>query len=143
MVGVILFDVFNRYFFSSGSIALQELEWHLFDIVMLISISLTMQNDRHVRVDIFYSHLNKKQQDYLNIFSYIFFILPFSLLIIIKSLPFIIESFSQNEISSDPGGLPHRYLIKSLIIIGFFLLIIQSIKSLINIIKNLKINTKA
>ena len=56
-----------------------------------------------------------------------FFIIPVALLIGIESIPFVIESFTSHEQSGDPGGLPYRWLVKSLIPLSFFLLIITSI----------------
>jgi len=51
LVLLILFDATNRYLFSEGSTALQELEWHLFDVVILLSIAYTLKKSAHVRVD--------------------------------------------------------------------------------------------
>jgi TRAP-type mannitol/chloroaromatic compound transport system permease small subunit len=45
-----------RYAFNNSSIALQELEWHLFSAMFLLSIAYGLQNDTHVRVDVFYLH---------------------------------------------------------------------------------------
>jgi TRAP-type mannitol/chloroaromatic compound transport system permease small subunit len=47
-------DVVLRYAFNNSSIALQELEWHLFSAMFLLSIAYGLQNDTHVRVDVFY-----------------------------------------------------------------------------------------
>jgi TRAP-type mannitol/chloroaromatic compound transport system permease small subunit len=136
LVGVIIFDIANRYFLSNGSIALQEIEWHLFDLIMLLSISLTLREDGHVRVDILYSNFSEKRKNFIDIFSHIFFIIPFSVLIIWSSISFVEMSFLQNEVSSNPRGLNYRFLVKSLIIIGFFLLILQSISSIFSILKS-------
>ena len=55
MVGLTLYDVAMRYLFHSGSVALQELEWHLFALIILLGASYTLKHDDHVRVDIIYS----------------------------------------------------------------------------------------
>ena len=65
-----------------------------------------------------------------------FFILPIALLIAVESIPYVIESFNSNEQSGDPGGLPYRWIVKSMIPLSFFLLIITSIGFFI---KNLNI----
>ena len=54
MVLIISYDVFMRFFFHIGSVALQELEWHLFAILFLLGASYTLKHEGHVRVDIFY-----------------------------------------------------------------------------------------
>lgn len=138
LVFLIVFDLSNRYLFSNGSIALQELEWHLFDTIMLSSLFFTLKHNGHVRVDIIYSKLSEKWKSYIDIISHIFFIIPFSILIIYFSYGFVELSFLQNEISPNPNGLEYRFIVKSLILFGFFLLIIQSILNITKIIKGLK-----
>jgi len=135
---LIVYDAFARYFFHSGSIALQELEWHLFDVVMMFSIAYTLKYNQHVRVDLFYEHFSPKIKIFIDIFGTLFLILPFSLLIIIYSLDFISLSISQLESSSDPGGLPFRYLIKSLMFFSFVMVLMQAISETLKSIKKLK-----
>ena len=53
MVLVIGYDVVMRYVFLSGSVGLQELEWHLFALLFLLGAAYTFKHDNHVRVDIF------------------------------------------------------------------------------------------
>ncbi|NPA81655.1 MAG: TRAP transporter small permease subunit, partial [Epsilonproteobacteria bacterium] len=52
---LIVYDAGMRYLFHSGSVALQELEWHLYDMIFLLGLSYTLKHDKHVRVDIFYA----------------------------------------------------------------------------------------
>lgn len=54
MILNVTYDVVARYFFKTGSIAMQEMEWHLFSVVILLGISYTLKEDGHVRVDLLY-----------------------------------------------------------------------------------------
>jgi TRAP-type mannitol/chloroaromatic compound transport system permease small subunit len=132
LVGLIVFDATSRYLFSAGSTALQELEWHLFDVVILLSIAYTLRNNAHVRVDIFYDRFPLKTKLLINIFSTLFFVLPLSFLIIYIGVHFVEMSFIQHEASSDPGGLTHRWIVKSLMPLGFVLLALQALKELVS-----------
>ena len=127
LVILVFYDAMARYLFSYGSIALQELEWHLFDIIILFGISYTLRENAHVRVDIFYASYTKKNKLLIDMISSLFFILPFSLLIIYIGLDFVSLSFSQNEVSSNPGGLEYRYLVKALMPLAFFFLAFQTL----------------
>mgnify|MGYP002712995052 CR=1 FL=1 len=100
LVLLVVYDATARYFLSTGSIALQELEWHLFDIVILFAIAYTLKENAHVRVDIFYASFDKKTKAFIDMISSLFFILPFSLLIIYIGIDFVSLSFVQNECSS-------------------------------------------
>jgi TRAP-type mannitol/chloroaromatic compound transport system permease small subunit len=129
LVLLVVYDATARYLFSTGSIALQELEWHLFDIIILFGISYTLKEDAHVRVDIFYASFGEKTKALINTVSSLFFILPFSLLIIYIGIDFVAMSFAQCECSSNPGGLEYRYLVKALMPISFIFLSLQALKN--------------
>ena len=131
LVLLVVYDATARYLFSTGSIALQELEWHLFDVIILFGIAYTLKENAHVRVDIFYASYSEKTKALVNIISSLFFILPFSFLIIYIGLDFVSQSFIQNETSSNPGGLEYRFLVKSLMSISFVFLALQAVKDTI------------
>lgn len=130
LVVLILYDATSRYLFSAGSTALQELEWHFFDVVILLSIAYTFKQNAHVRVDIFYDRFSLKTQTFINILSIIFFILPLSFLIIYIGIDFAQMSYVQNEASSNPGGLTNRWIVKSLMPLAFIFLSLQAFATL-------------
>ncbi len=138
LVLLVVYDATMRYLFSAGSTALQELEWHFFDVVILLSIAYTMRMGAHVRVDIFYDKFSKRTKHLIGIFSILFFILPFSILIVYIGYGFVEMSFLQNEASSDPGGLPYRWIVKSLILVAFVLLALEALNALAEDIRELK-----
>jgi len=131
LVLLVVYDATVRYLFSGGSIALQELEWHFFDVIILFGIAYTLKENAHVRVDIFYASFQAKSKALINIISSLFFILPFSALIIYIGIDFVHISFIQNEASSNPGGLEYRYLVKALLPISFIFLALQAIRDAI------------
>jgi TRAP-type mannitol/chloroaromatic compound transport system permease small subunit len=128
MIFNVFLDVILRYFFNWGSIALQEAEWHLFSIMFLFGIAYALNDDAHVRVDFIYDNVKTKTKAYINIFGTIFFLIPFSLLLIYGSYEFVTDSYFYSEISEDPGGLYYRWLIKAMIPLSFAVLIISSLR---------------
>ena len=128
LVLLVVYDATARYLFSTGSIALQELEWHLFDVIILFGIAYTLRENAHVRVDIFYASYSDKTKALINVISSLFFILPFSFLIIYIGVDFVALSFAQNETSSNPGGLEYRYLVKALLPLSFVFLALVAFK---------------
>ena len=127
MILNVFYDVVMRYFFRSGSIAMQEMEWHLFSIIILLGISYTLKEDGHVRVDLIYDTLSQKKKAIINMVGVVLFILPIAILIGYGSIDYVVEAFQSGEQSGDPGGLTNRWLVKSLIPISFLFLIITSI----------------
>lgn len=132
MVLLVSYDVTMRYFFRSGSVALQELEWHLFSFIFLLGAAYTLKHDDHVRLDLFYKSrfLNDYARAWINLLGSALLLIPFCLLIIFSSIPFIEQSFIYAEASPDPGGLPHRWILKSAIPTGFGFLMLQAISEL-------------
>ncbi len=126
----IVYDVVMRYIFNDVSIALQELEWHLFATMFLIGISYTIMQDGHVRVDFLYEKFSPEIKALINILGVIFFVWPIAVLIIWYGLDFTFDAITTGERSGDPGGLTHRWIIKMMIPLSFMLVIVASIHML-------------
>ena len=127
LVLIICYDVVMRYFFNSSSVAIFELEWHIFSLIFLLGAAYGLKHDRHVRVDVLYSRFSPKLQAGVNLTGTVLFLIPFSWILITAGYDFVVHSLQLNESSPDPGGLPARYLIKAAIPLGFVLLLIQAI----------------
>ena len=129
LVLLVGYDVMMRYFFLSGSIAIQELEWHLFSLIFLLGAAYTLKHDDHVRLDLVYRSrfMSDYRRAWVNLVCSLLFLVPFCVLIIESSWPFVSQAYRFAEGSPDPGGLPYRWLLKAAIPLGFFLLIIQGI----------------
>ena len=127
LVLLISTDVLLRYVFNFSTAALYEMEWHLFAIIFLLASPYTLQKNKHVRVDVFYNNFSKRKKNIIDLIGNIIFLIPFSFIIFYTSLPFVADSYSILESSPDPGGLPYRFIIKSIIPIAFFLLMIHRI----------------
>lgn len=128
---LVVYDAAMRYLFASGSIALQEIEWHLFDVIFLLGLTYALKHDKHVRVDIFFEHYSKETRAIVQILSMLLLVIPFSLIFLSDSVEMLIQSYLQHEISSDPGGLTHRYLIKGVLVLAFILLILQALSEML------------
>ncbi len=136
MILNVFFDVIMRYFFRNSSVGMQEMEWHLFSIIILLGVSVALKDEGHVRVDFLYEKYSVRKKALLNILGTLFFLMPLALLIATGSIQFVMDSYSINEISEDPGGLTHRWIIKSMIPISFTFLIFTAIGY---IVKNINI----
>ncbi len=131
LVLVTMYDVIMRYIFKAGSIWIQESEWHLFAANFMLAASWTLLRNGHVRVDLFYVKFSTKTKAWVDLIGSILFLLPFCILIVYSSIPFVFDSWAIWEGSSDPGGLPARYILKSIIPLTFILLALQGISEII------------
>ena len=119
-------NVLMRYGFSLGSIWMQELEWHLLVPICLIGMSYALRHGEHVRVDILYVRLSPRGRIAVDLAGSLLG-MAFSALVIWLSLAYVWQSWSIGEGTANPGGIEHRYVIKSLIPLGFALLFAQSL----------------
>jgi len=128
----VAYDVIMRYAFNDVSIAMQEMEWHLFSSIFLLGASYTLSQDGHVRVDLIYERLSPPSQGVIDIVGTILFIWPFCYLVASFGINFAVEAYNINEMSGDPGGLPDRWIIKSMVSVSFVLVFISSIGFLLH-----------
>jgi TRAP-type mannitol/chloroaromatic compound transport system permease small subunit len=119
-----------RKTFDTSSNSWLELQWVLFSIVFLLCSSWTLLENEHIRIDIVNNMLPKKVRDSIDIIGHAFFLIPLCIVMIITGGPFFMRSFEINEQSGNAGGLP-QWPAKSLIIIGFTMLLVQGISELI------------
>ena len=138
MIANVFYDVIMRYFFNDVSIGMQELEWHLFAAMFMFGIAYTLKEDAHVRVDVFYDKMSVRKQSIINIFGALFFALPITLVILYYSIDYTMEAYQMGEGSADPGGLPHRWIVRSVIptsSVFLILAIIHVVLSNINVLR--------
>ena len=129
-----------RYVFNTSFVFMAELEWHVFAFIFLMGAGFTLLHDGHVRVDIFYSMMDRKKQALINLLGVIFFLIPSCYVVLSTSIPWVIVAYKVGEVSIDPGGIPARFLLKATLPIGYFLMLIQGfslfVKSVFTILEN-------
>ena len=122
---IIFSNVIMRYVFNTSFVFMAELEWHVFAFIFLMGAGFTLLHDGHVRVDIFYSTMDRKKQAYINFFGVLLFLLPSCYLVLTTTIPWVIVSYQIGEVSINPGGIPARFLLKAVLPMGYFLMLIQ------------------
>jgi TRAP-type mannitol/chloroaromatic compound transport system permease small subunit len=135
IVLLIVVNVILRYSMSYGSVWAQELEWHLLAAMILFGISFSLLRGDNVRVDLFYANYTPQKKYIVDLVSAILTII-IAVFFVKLSINYVGQSFSIGEKSPDPGGIPMRWLVKSLIPIGFSLLALQGFAEMLRVIMN-------
>ena len=118
-------NVLLRYAFSVGSVWSQELEWHLLAPMVLFGMTYALAKGDRVRVDVLYARYSKRGQALVDLLSSLLAV-AVAVFVIRYSIPYVGQSMSIGEISADPGGLTHRWMLKALIPAGFALFALQA-----------------
>ena len=118
-------NVLLRYVFHTGTVWSQELEWHLMAPICLFGMSYALRHGEHVRVDVMFAGFSRRTKDFVEFISALI-LMAISLIVIWLSISYVMQSWSIGEGSANPGGIPARYILKSLIPIGFALMFVQA-----------------
>ncbi|MCY4523567.1 MAG: TRAP transporter small permease subunit [Halobacteriovoraceae bacterium] len=126
LVGVIILQVALRYGMNRGLIVLEELQWHLYAILIIPGFSLASIKNSHVRIDVLSQHFKPKTKAWVEIFGIVFLLIPFLIITFYHSLDFVADSFRTKESSPSPGGMPLYFPIKALIPLGMAMALLSS-----------------
>ena len=130
IVVVMAYNVLLRYFFRTGSVATQELEWHLMAPICMLGLSYAILKDGHVQVDILFGRFPERLRRIIEFISTVLVVVVIAILLKL-SIPYVMQSYNIGEKSPDPGGLTHRWIVKSMLPFGFALLLVQSLAAML------------
>ena len=131
LIFIIIFDIITRRFFILGSTKLQEMEWHLHTVLFLLTLGFAYLKNSHVRIEIVREKYSAVLKSIFEIIGIIFFLIPYTCIIIYFGIDFVSRSFSMNEVSSALTGLSHRWIIKSFIPLGMIFLLFAGLSILL------------
>jgi TRAP-type mannitol/chloroaromatic compound transport system permease small subunit len=110
-----LVSQFGRPFEST---VLQELEWHFHTALFALVLGFGTIYNTHVRVDLVRDHLHFRKKVWLEFLGLSVFMIPFLLTVIYFAASYTYGSYAMGEISSSTVGLTHRWIIKSVLVVG-------------------------
>lgn len=138
MVIVTFIVVVLRYGFDIGWIALQESVTYMHALVFLAGASWAMQQEAHVRVDIFYSRFSAKTRAWVDLLGSLLLLMPVMAFIAWISWAYVTESWRVLEGSREAGGLPAVFLLKSLILVMAVMLILQALVQIVRSVQRIR-----
>lgn len=125
--------VVMRYAFDAGAVWLQESVVWMHAVVFMVGAAYTLQQDDHVRVDIFYRDMSRRRRAWVDLLGTLLFLLPLCAFLGYKSWDFVAASWQVAESSREPGGMPYPFvpLLKSVLLVMPLLLSVQGAALLI------------
>lgn len=119
-----LAEHFGRAFDST---LLQELEWHSHTVLFALVLAYGYIKNSHVRVDLVREHLKFRTKAWLELIGLTFFLFPFMVCIIYYSAIYAWDSYQIGEISASQVGLSHRFIIKTVLVVGLVMVLIAGV----------------
>ena len=109
-------------------------------VVFMIGAAYTLQQDEHVRVDIFYRKMSERQRAWVDLLGVLFFIFPVCALFVYESIDYVAASWSIREVSRNSGGLPYPFvpLLKSVLVVMPIAVALQGLSLLLRSLQNIR-----
>ena len=142
MVIITFVIVVMRYAFDVGLIWLQESLTWLHAVVFMLGAAYTLQQEEHVRVDIFYRDMSEHRRAWVNLLGVAFFVFPMCGFFVWAAWDYVSASWSIREVSINAGGLPFPFvpLLKSVLIVMPIAVGLQGLSLLLRSVQQLKGN---
>lgn len=102
-----------------------ELQWHIHTIIFSLTLGLCYLQDSHVRIDVVTASRSERTRAILELTGIFLFAIPFICTLIWFSWDFALASFVSGESSDSPSGLPYRWVLKFILMLGFVLLLVS------------------
>lgn len=135
---VIGYDVVGRKFFNTGSVVLQDLEWHLHGAAIMLGFGGAYFHDAHVRVDLLRDRLADRWKVRLEIGGILLFLIPYLVMLILFGVDYAHRAFATGEGSVGGGGLDHRWVIKAFLPLGLGLVVLSGLGVLLQCLDYLR-----
>jgi TRAP-type mannitol/chloroaromatic compound transport system permease small subunit len=121
--------VMLRYVYGLSFVWMQESVMYMHALLFMVSASYTLLMDGHVRVDVFYREAGRRKQARVDLLGSIFFLIPFSALILYVSWGYVANSWAVFEGSKETSGIQGIFLLKSVILVFAALMILQALST--------------
>ncbi len=142
MVLVTFVVVVMRYVFDAGFIWLQESVVWMHAFVFMMGASYTLQQEEHVRVDIFYREMSPTRRAWVDLLGVVIFLLPLCAFLAWKGFDFVAASWRLQEASRESGGLPYPLipLLKTVLVLMPITVALQGVALMSRCVRTLRGN---
>ena len=135
---LILVTVTLRYGFHRNQLLLEwplvpmeELQWHFYSVPFMFGLAYVIATDSNIRIDLLRLHMSKKLKHIFEILGILLLLMPCVIILLDFSIDYTLYAISHHESSQSTMGLPHRWIVKSVIPMSMALIFIASLSRLI------------
>jgi TRAP-type mannitol/chloroaromatic compound transport system permease small subunit len=142
MIVIILYDVIQRKYLgwspdftdtwlytTFSSTRLQEMEWHLHAVLFLMALGYGYVKDSHVRIELVRDTLKPRTRVWIELLGALLFMVPYCYVVIEYGNENALRAFHIGEGSDALTGLPHRFIIKGFLPLGFVFVALAGLSS--------------
>jgi TRAP-type mannitol/chloroaromatic compound transport system permease small subunit len=127
IAGAQLAVVVLRYFFSYGSILLQEVALNLNVAFVSMGLCYGVLRNVHTRVDVLQARQREAARCHLEFVGVALLMLPAAGFLTWALIPYVAQSWASLEGSRNVGGIPGIYIVKSCLLVASAILTLQGV----------------
>jgi TRAP-type mannitol/chloroaromatic compound transport system permease small subunit len=110
---------------------MEELQWHFYSVPFMFGLAYVIATDSNIRIDLLRLHMSKKLKHIFEILGILLLLMPCVIILLDFSIDYTLYAISHHESSQSTMGLPHRWIVKSVIPMSMALIFIASLSRLI------------
>ncbi|MCY4451385.1 MAG: TRAP transporter small permease subunit [Immundisolibacterales bacterium] len=119
-------ETFGRVWIFESTL-LQEMEWHMHTVLFTLVLGYGYIHNSHVRVDLVREKLSFRRKAWLELLGTSFFLIPYTCIVLWFACIYAYDAYMTDEISASLVGLSHRWIIKSVLVVGLVLAAVAGI----------------
>lgn len=131
MIIALIYEVFARYVFHSPTIWSYEITYMIYGTHFLLGAAYTLKIKGHIRIDLVYMKFKPRWRALIDVIGYLVVFFPIMIVLIFASFDMAKEAYQIQEVSQFSPWQPVLWPFKSVIFIGFSLLLLQGVAELI------------
>ncbi len=127
MVAALVYEVLARYVFGRPTIWSYETTYMIYGSHYLLGAAFTLYYKGHIRIDVIYHLFPQRARAAVDVLGYLIVFFPVTFLLSYSGFHYAWESFSTKEVSQYTPWAPYLWPYKTVIFLGFALLLIQGL----------------
>jgi TRAP-type mannitol/chloroaromatic compound transport system permease small subunit len=131
MIIALIYEVFARYVFHRPTIWSYEITYMIYGTHFLLGAAYTLRVKGHIRIDLLYMRFSPRGRALIDTLGYLVIFFPVMIILVIASFDMAKDAFKIHEVSQFTPWQPILWPFKSVICIGFSLLILQGVAEFI------------
>lgn len=127
LIFVMTYEVVARYFFAKPTSWAYDLTWMLYGTIVFMGGGYTLLRNSHVRVDVIYHLFSERVRAGIEVFCYMVLFFPLTYMLVKYGFKLAHKAWIFGETSPYALWKPLTGPIKTVLVVGLFLLLLQGI----------------
>jgi TRAP-type mannitol/chloroaromatic compound transport system permease small subunit len=143
MIIALIYEVFARYVFKRPTIWSYEITYMIYGTHYLLGAAYTLYVKGHIRIDLVYMKLPPRGRALIDVIGYLVIFFPVMLVLVSSGYDMAKDAYRIREVSQFTPWQPVLWPFKSMMCVGFVLLVLQGVaeflRSLILLVRGAEI----